>query len=102
MRWFMRVTALVLVVSFSLPLLAQDAKKPDEKKDAKKADDKKADDKKPDEKKPDAKKDDDKDKKEKLLPAGTLLGKITNLNEDKKTIKVEITHRYQKLNEDEA
>src|SRR5262249_1480933 len=78
-----------LVVSVSLPLLAEDAKKGDDKK----AVDKKADDKKADEKK---------DDKEKLLPAGVVMGKITNLNEDKKTLEAEITHRYQKLNEGEA
>jgi hypothetical protein len=100
MRWFIRATALFVVASLALPLLAQDAKKPDEKKNVfdEKKDDKKPDEKKPDEKKPDEKKDD----KEKLLPAGVVMGKITNLNEEKKTLKVEITHRYQKLNEGEA
>ena len=93
MLWFMRVTALVVLVGFSLPLLAQDAKKPD----AEKKDDKKADDPKPDDKK----KDDDKDKKDKLLPAGTLQGKITKLDADKKTVSVEITFYYQKPNNDE-
>ena len=88
MRWFIRAAALFVAVSLALPLLAQDAKKADEKK--------------PDEKKPDEKKDDKKDDKEKLLPAGVVMGKITNLNEEKKTLEVEITHRYQKLNEGEA
>jgi hypothetical protein len=96
MRWLIRVTALLLVVGLSLPLLAQDEKKPDEKKNV--FDEKKGDEKKPDDKKPDDKKDD----KDKLLPAGVAMGKITNLNEEKKTLKVEITHRYQKLNEGEA
>jgi hypothetical protein len=90
MRWFLRATALVVAASLALPLLAEDAKKPDEKKNVF---DEKKDDKKPDEKK---------DDKEKLLPAGVVMGKITNLNEEKKTLEVEITHRYQKLNEGEA
>jgi hypothetical protein len=90
MRWFIRAAALFLVVSVSLPLLAEDAKKPDEKKNVF------------DEKKDGKKADEKKDDKEKLLPAGVVMGKITNLNEDKKTLEVEITHRYQKLNEGEA
>jgi hypothetical protein len=89
MLWFMRVAALAVVLGFSLPLVAQDAKKPDA--------DKKADDTKPDDKK----KDDDKDKKDKLLPAGTLQGKITKLDADKKTMSVEVTIYFQKLNTDE-
>jgi hypothetical protein len=88
MRCFIRAAALFVAVSLVVPLLAQDAKKADEKKDEKKADEKKSDEKK--------------DDKEKLLPAGVVVGKILNLNEEKKTLEVEITHRYQKLNEGEA
>ena len=93
MTWLMRVTALLVVLGLAMPLLAQNAAKPDtEKKDDKKADDPKPDDKK---------KDDDKDKKDKLLPAGTLQGKIKNLDVEKKTMKLEVTYYYQKPNNDE-
>jgi hypothetical protein len=88
MRWFIRAAAMLVVIGLALPLSAQDAKK--------------ADDKKADEKKDDHKKDDEKDKKDKLLPAGTVPGKITNWNEDKRVLKVEITYHYQKLNDGEA
>jgi hypothetical protein len=97
MVWIMRWSALVLLVGFTLPLLADDAKKPDDKQDAaKKADDKKGDDAKPDEPKK------EEEKKEKLLPAGTLQGKITKFDEDKKTFKLEITFSVAKVNEGEA
>lgn len=96
MTWFLRATALVVLLGFSLPLLAEDVKKPDVvKADDKKADPKKADDPK---KTDDPKKDDEKEKKDKLLPAGTLQGKITKYDADKLTMTVEVTFYYQKPN----
>src|ERR1700722_9209150 len=109
MTWFLRAIALLLTIGLALPLLAQDVKKPDapkaddKKADDKKADDKKADDKKADDKKADdaKKKDDEKDKKDKLLPAGNLQGKITKYDADKLTMTVEVIYYYQKPNNDE-
>jgi hypothetical protein len=80
MLWFMRLTALVMLLGLSLPLLAEDAKKPDAEK---KADNPKADD------------------KDKLLPAGTLQGKITKFDADKRTMTVQVTYFYQKPHPDE-
>jgi hypothetical protein len=88
---------------------ADDAKKADDLKkadDAKKADDlKKADDAKKaeDAKKADAKKDDKKDapKKddsEKMIITGTVAGKLVEVNETKKSIRVQMTIQIQKPN----
>jgi hypothetical protein len=109
MRRIMTGIAVVMLGLIVLPVFAVDKDDKDKKDpapDVKKADDVKKDDaKKDDAKKDDAKKDDKKEtpKKEevtseKMIKAGTLVGKVVEVNETKKSIRVQIAYQVQKPN----
>jgi hypothetical protein len=109
MRYVTRWAAFLLLVGFTLPLLAAEDKKADDKKPGadKKADDKKPADKKPDDNKPtpSAKKVDLKkelEKKvntEKSIRAGHLSGKVVAVVESKKSLRLSIPIAVPQINQ---